>query len=463
MLITQNGLEFQLLYTQAREELYLPTSLGTSAVRDGSPFIDPWPSGLMTMSINSLMNLSMVFYLGKCCSHSYRFHQSVYLYLTRSYSLGRYKPCSPAVLQKKFSRALKEVRSELSQGAHSSAAGEAGEELDTAQKHVEELDRCTQATGATATRVRRQNRVVERSLIGQQPAFGSHGQEIRDQLARPGRNPRTNNNNPFISTAEQTAASPSQQTAVSPSRTSTRQGPSNAVSPDGPTNATATARRTAPRRERRSYASNSSGRSAAEAIEFADDAVAEASRNIAQNISRSMQSARRANTAAAVGTTNPVIQNQFLHESSIASLSSYLGPMVEVIQNTVDNRTIESIRTMHNMLTSQYERNIERAGTMQRGSSLSRSLNEYENQARTRFQLISEGLQTSAVQRHRTSGTRESVGGTNRSNTTARTNDDIGQDDDGSDSSISMVSIGLDLERARRERNHRRSGGDSNN
>lgn len=58
-------------------------------------------------------------------------------------------------------------------GAHNSREGEFGEELDAAQKLVEEMNEATIAMGAKATRQRRLNRVVERSVVGQQSALGA--------------------------------------------------------------------------------------------------------------------------------------------------------------------------------------------------------------------------------------------------------------------------------------------------
>ena len=107
----------------------------------------------------------------------------IFHHIFRTCCKNRYRPCSPAVLQKKFGRAFSAIKQSMAQGQHGSGTAQAGEELDQAQLMVEHFLNSTMSRSRSAARIRQQNQVVERSLIGQQPALAQAS--IRPYLRQP--------------------------------------------------------------------------------------------------------------------------------------------------------------------------------------------------------------------------------------------------------------------------------------
>lgn len=269
----------------------------------------------------------------------------------------------------------------MAQGAHSNGDGGQGEALDRVQKLVEEMEQACIPTGQTATRVRLQNRVVERSIIGQQYALmdGLESLHIRTQLAIPSRYEFTDNINPFVSVSQQTNTSNNTSDGTAPVTPSPNRNnaPRRSRQPDAPLNANASA------------------------TESHTDAVDRASAAIASNLSRSLRSTRR---AAASGV--PPVQNlqtgaQFRHEGALAHFGNYLDPVASMITRTVDHHEIESMTRLHSLLTRQFDRSIDRNNEQPLANTYTRIRNQYEHRAQARFVQISDMLQTSAVQRLR--------------------------------------------------------------
>lgn len=282
----------------------------------------------------------------------------------------------------------------MGQGAHSNREGAMGEALDRVQKLVEEMGEAVMSSTQTAIRVRAYNRVVERSLMGQQFALGTDlaPPQIRTQIVQQSRFRLTGGCNPFISLLEQNESSEGSSSGRRTRETPVTPSPNRSV---------------APRRQRQSTASSSArGVNQDGPEEEEADAVGVASQNIANTITRSLRSARRAvadsaatNRNTGSGTTGA--GHQFMHEGAIAHFASYLDPLAAMISRTVDHREIESMTRLHSMLSRQLDRSIARNADQPLGQRYLGIRNQYEHRAQSRFVEMSDLLQDNTLRRLR--------------------------------------------------------------
>lgn len=320
-------------------------------------------------------------------------------------------------------------------GAHNSREGEFGEELDAAQKLVEEMNEATIAMGAKATRQRRLNRVVERSVVGQQSALGA-STSIRDQLVRDSITPFTENANPFTARDSNTAE------ATTPERASRTLADRNPVTPSPPKTGQGQ-RKQAPTRTQPTYASTDSGRGPDTPIEIIEGAVEAATRTIAGNVARSMQSARRANPSLTGPSNASNVTQQFVQEGVVSQIATYMEPVVDLIGQSVSHRQIDSIRSIHELITNQYDRRIERMTGQPDHDLIVRSRDDYEDRSHSRFINISERLQETMV-------ARMGMNETTTANEETKANDDEGSThstDSNVDEMEEFVNVGLNINR----------------
>ena len=196
-------------------------------------------------------------------------------------------------------------------GGHRGGSAKGGEELDNAQKLVKKFLASTMSNSRRA-RASRENQVVERSLIGQQPSLAQA--DIRPYLWRPygqGNNQTVPNGNPFGSPA-----------------------------------GTSTGRQPAPRRDGNDTGTNIPGQDqhgtfrAEPGIEVlgnnADNAIPiegvidDATQNHAANVRQQNRTAQRAQVNRQP--QNAAARRIFLTDQLIQNCSSYMAPLADAIQ-----------------------------------------------------------------------------------------------------------------------------------
>lgn len=268
---------------------------------------------------------------------------------------NRYRPISAAVLQKKFGRTLCSIQAEIGPGQHRPENPEMGKALDKAQLLVEDFDRNTAPASRSATRTRRENTMVERSLVGQQPAFGTEGNGQR--ILPP----------------------------VAPCGAGTNASPNPFTPPNSNNN-----RPVAPRHEDATHRP-ALGSTPGTAIPINDTHIDEARRHVAENVRRSMRSIRR--MQANHEPTGNAARRLFDNEQILQHCANFIDPLNNTLRRAVETREIDSIMGLNRMIAENFDRSIERMRGTEQAQQLIRERDEFERDSQRNILAISRRIQ----------------------------------------------------------------------